>query len=126
VESAQDVPAIERTGEFHGKYHILGGAINPLEGIRPEDLKIAELAARLSRQEVTAKSAGSDDSAVQELIIATNPSVLGEATARYLAQYFADFGVRITRLGLGLPIGADLEFADEMTLSRAFTSRQQV
>lgn len=112
VEEPKDVIAIERTGEFRGRYHVLGGAINPLEGIGPDHLRIRELMARLS--------AGT----VKELILATDPNTEGEATATYLALLVKPMGLTVTRLASGLPVGGDLEYADEITLGRAFEGRR--
>ncbi|MPZ26807.1 MAG: recombination protein RecR [Micromonosporaceae bacterium] len=114
VEEPKDVVAIERTGEFRGRYHVLGGAINPLEGIGPDQLRIRELMARLS--------AGT----VKELILATDPNTEGEATATYLALLVKPMGLTVTRLASGLPVGGDLEYADEITLGRAFVGRRAV
>jgi recombination protein RecR len=114
VEEPKDVVAIEKTGEFRGRYHVLGGAINPLEGIGPDNLRIKELMARLS--------AG----AVKELILATDPNTEGEATATYLALMVKPMGIAVTRLASGLPVGGDLEYADEITLGRAFEGRRAV
>ncbi|MEU9510329.1 recombination mediator RecR [Micromonospora sp. NPDC048170] len=114
VEEPKDVVAIERTGEFRGRYHVLGGAINPLEGIGPDNLRIRELMARLS--------AGT----VRELILATDPNTEGEATATYLALMVKPMGIAVTRLASGLPVGGDLEYADEITLGRAFEGRRAV
>jgi recombination protein RecR len=112
VEEPKDVVAIERTGEFRGRYHVLGGAINPLEGIGPDNLRIRELMARLS------------GGAVKELILATDPNTEGEATATYLALMVKPMGIAVTRLASGLPVGGDLEYADEITLGRAFEGRR--
>ncbi len=114
VEEPKDVVAIERTGEFRGKYHVLGGAINPLEGVGPDNLRIRELMARLST------------GAVKELILATDPNTEGEATATYLALMVKPMGISVTRLASGLPVGGDLEYADEITLGRAFEGRRAV
>lgn len=114
VEEPKDVVAVERTGEFRGKYHVLGGAINPLEGIGPDNLRIRELLARLAT------------GAVKELIIATDPNTEGEATATYLALMVKPMGIAVTRLASGLPVGGDLEYADEITLGRAFEGRRAV
>jgi recombination protein RecR len=114
VEEPKDVVAIERTGEFRGRYHVLGGAINPLEGVGPDQLRIRELMARLS--------AGT----VKELIIATDPNTEGEATATYLTLMVKPMGLRVTRLASGLPVGGDLEYADEITLGRAFEGRREL
>jgi recombination protein RecR len=112
VEEPKDVVAIERTREFRGRYHVLGGAISPIEGIGPDDLRIRELLARLASDEVT------------EVILATDPNLEGEATATYLARLLRPMGVRVTRLASGLPVGGDLEYADEVTLGRAFEGRR--
>ncbi|PZM95958.1 MAG: recombination protein RecR [Actinobacteria bacterium] len=114
VEEPKDVVAIERTGEFRGRYHVLGGAINPLEGIGPDNLRIRELMQRLS--------AGG----VRELILATDPNTEGEATATYIALMVKPMGIAVTRLASGLPVGGDLEYADEITLGRAFEGRRAV
>ena len=114
VEEPKDVVAVEKTGEFRGRYHVLGGAINPLEGIGPDNLKIRELMARLSTAEV------------KELILATDPNTEGEATATYLALLVKPMGITVTRLASGLPVGGDLEYADEITLGRAFEGRRAV
>ena len=112
VEEPKDVVAIERTREFRGRYHVLGGAISPIEGIGPDDLRIRELMTRLA------------DDTVTELIIATDPNLEGEATATYLARLIKPLGIRVTRLASGLPVGGDLEYADEVTLGRAFEGRR--
>jgi recombination protein RecR len=114
VEEPKDVVAIERTGEFRGRYHVLGGAINPLEGIGPDNLRIRELMLRLGTGEV------------KELILATDPNTEGEATATYLALLVKPMGIAVTRLASGLPVGGDLEYADEITLGRAFEGRRAV
>ena len=114
VEEPKDVVAIERTGEFRGRYHVLGGAINPLEGIGPDNLRIRELLIRLGTGEV------------KELILATDPNTEGEATATYLALMVKPMGIAVTRLASGLPVGGDLEYADEITLGRAFEGRRAV
>jgi recombination protein RecR len=114
VEEALDVIALERTEGYKGLYHVLDGALSPIEGIGPEDLHIAELQERLS------------DGEVAEVIIATNPSMEGDATAMYLQQQFAKLGVRLTRLARGLPMGGDLEYADQNTLLRALSGRQDL
>ena len=114
VEESKDVVAIERTREFRGKYHVLGGAISPIDGIGPEQLRIRELLARLS------------DSAITEVIIATDPNLEGEATATYLARTIKPLGIKISRLASGLPVGGDLEYADEVTLGRAFEGRRSL
>jgi len=113
VEEPLDVVAIERTGDYHGLYHVLHGAIAPVEGIGPDDLHIADL---LPRLEATPP--------VREVIVATNPNMEGEATAMYIARQLEGRGVRVTRLARGLPVGGDLEYADEVTLSRALAGRQ--
>lgn len=110
VEEANDVLAIEKTGEYRGLYHILGGALSPLEGIGPEDLHIKELLRRLS-------------SSTNEVIIATNPNTEGEATALYLEKLIRPLSIRMSRIARGLPVGSDLEYADEMTLARALEGR---
>ncbi|MFN8125022.1 MAG: recombination mediator RecR [Candidatus Nanopelagicales bacterium] len=112
VEESRDVIAVERTREFRGTYHVLGGAISPIDGVGPADLRIAELMRRLG------------DTTVTEVIIATDPNLEGEATASYLARLLADIGVKVSRLASGLPVGGDLEFADEVTLGRAFAGRR--
>jgi recombination protein RecR len=114
VEEARDVVAIERTREYRGRYHVLGGAISPIDGIGPEELHIKELLRRL------------DGEPVDEIIIATNPNVEGEATASYLSRLLQPLGVRVTRLASGLPVGGDLDYADEVTLGRAFSGRRDV
>ncbi|MGZ4602801.1 MAG: recombination mediator RecR [Kineosporiaceae bacterium] len=112
VEEPKDVVAIEKTREFRGRYHVLGGAISPIEGIGPDDLRVRELVARLAAGEVT------------EIILATDPNLEGEATATYLARLLKPMGLRVTRLASGLPVGGDLEYADELTLGRAFEGRR--
>ncbi len=114
VEEPKDVVAVERTGEFRGRYHVLGGAINPLEGVGPDHLRIRELMARLA------------SGAIRELILATDPNTEGEATATYLALLVKPMGLTVTRLASGLPVGGDLEYADEITLGRAFEGRRAV
>jgi recombination protein RecR len=114
VERPLDLVALERTGQFRGLYHVLHGAISPLEGVGPEDLKLRELLARLSQGEVA------------EVILATNPNLEGEATAMYILRQLAPLGLRVTRLARGLPMGGDLEYADEMTLARALEGRQEM
>jgi recombination protein RecR len=114
VEEPKDVAAIEKTGEFRGRYHVLGGAINPLEGVGPDNLRIRELLVRLA------------DGTVKELILATDPNTEGEATATYLALMIKPMGITVTRLASGLPVGGDLEYADEITLGRAFEGRRAV
>jgi recombination protein RecR len=112
VEEARDVVAIERTREFRGRYHVLGGAISPIDGVGPDELHIRELVVRL------------DEEPVQEIILATNPNVEGEATASYLTRLLTPLGMRVTRLASGLPVGGDLDYADEVTLGRAFSGRR--
>lgn len=112
VEEYKDVVAIERTREFRGRYHVLGGAISPIDGIGPDQLRIRELMIRLS------------DDALTEIILATDPNLEGEATATYLTRQLKPLGLRVTRLASGLPVGGDLEYADEVTLGRAFAGRQ--
>ncbi len=114
VEESKDVQAIERTREFRGLYHVLGGAISPIEGIGPDQLRIKELMARLGSPEI------------QEVIIATDPNLEGEATATYLTRMLSPLGIKISRLASGLPVGGDLEYADEVTLGRAFEGRRTV
>ena len=112
VEEPKDVVAIERTREFRGRYHVLGGAISPIDGVGPEELRIRELMARLT------------DGTVTELILATDPNLEGEATAAFLARLVKPMGLRVTRPASGLPVGGDLEYADEVTLGRAFEGRR--
>jgi recombination protein RecR len=112
VEEPKDVVAVEKTREFRGRYHVLGGAISPIEGVGPDDLRIRELMTRLADGEVT------------ELILATDPNLEGEATATYLARLVKPMGLTVTRLASGLPVGGDLEYADEVTLGRAFEGRR--
>ncbi|HKG52032.1 MAG TPA: recombination mediator RecR [Actinomycetales bacterium] len=112
VEEPKDVVAIEKTREFRGRYHILGGAISPMDGVGPDDLRTRELMARLA------------DGMVTEVILATDPNLEGEATATYLARLLGPMGLRITRIASGLPVGGDLEYADEITLGRAFEGRR--
>jgi recombination protein RecR len=114
VEEAKDVVAIERTREFRGLYHVLGGAISPIDGVGPDDLRIRQLMPRLA------------DGTVQEVIIATDPNLEGEATATYLSRLLQALEIRVTRLASGLPVGGDLEYADEVTLGRAFEGRRVV
>jgi len=114
VEESKDVIAIERTREFRGKYHVLGGAISPIDGIGPENLRIRELMVRLAATEI------------QEIIIATDPNLEGEATATYLSRLLKPLGMKVSRLASGLPVGGDLEYADEVTLGRAFEGRRTV
>jgi recombination protein RecR len=114
VEEPNDLLVLEHTGEFRGRYHVLLGALSPLGGIGPEDLKVRELLSRLEREPV------------EEIILATNPSVEGEATAIYLAKLLKPFALRITRIARGLPVGGDLEYADEVTLSKALEGRRDM
>ena len=113
VQEPKDLAAMERTREFNGYYHVLQGAISPIEGIGPDDIKVAELLKRLS------------DERVKELILATNPNVEGEATAMYLSKLVKPFGLKVTRIAHGLPVGGDLEYADEVTLSKALEGRRE-
>jgi recombination protein RecR len=112
VEEPKDIAAIEKIREYRGRYHVLGGAISPIDGIGPEDLRTRELMARLS------------DGSVTELILATDPNLEGEATATYLARLVKPLGLKVTRPASGLPVGGDLEYADEVTLGRAFEGRR--
>ncbi|HEX5561917.1 MAG TPA: recombination mediator RecR, partial [Nocardioidaceae bacterium] len=114
VEEPKDVVAIERTREFRGRYHVLGGAISPIDGIGPDQLHVKELMPRLA------------DGTVTEVILATDPNLEGEATATYLTRLLRPMGLRVTRLASGLPVGGDLEYADEVTLGRAFEGRRSV
>jgi recombination protein RecR len=114
VEEPKDVAAVEKIREFRGRYHVLGGAISPIDGVGPDDLRIRELMARLA------------DGAVTELILATDPNLEGEATATYLARLVKPLGIKVTRPASGLPVGGDLEYADEVTLGRAFAGRQVI
>ena len=114
VEEPRDIVAVERTQEYRGRYHVLLGAISPIEGVGPDQLKVKELLARVS------------DEGVQEVILATNPNIEGEATAMYLARLLKPLGLRVTRIASGLPVGGDLEYADEVTLGRALEGRREV
>jgi recombination protein RecR len=114
VEEARDIVALERTGEFRGRYHVLLGAMSPLEGIGPDQLKVKELFARIQPE------------GIEEVILCTNPNTEGEVTAMYLARMLQPFGVRVTRIASGLPVGGDLEYADELTLGRALEGRRDV
>ena len=114
VEEPKDVLAVERTREFRGRYHVLGGAISPIDGVGPDDLRVTELMTRLA------------DGAITEIILATDPNLEGEATATYLTRLISPLGIKVTRLASGLPVGGDLEYADEVTLGRAFEGRRQV
>jgi recombination protein RecR len=114
VEEPNDLLAMERTGEYRGRYHVLLGALSPLDGVGPDDLKVRELLARI------------EAGAVEEVILATNPNVEGEATALYLAKLLRPFVVRVTRIARGLPVGGDLEYADQVTLSKALEGRREI
>jgi recombination protein RecR len=114
VEEPKDVVAIERTREYRGRYHVLGGSISPIDGVGPDELRIRELLPRLA------------DGTVSEVILATDPNLEGEATATYLTRLLKPMGLRVTRLASGLPVGGDLEYADEVTLGRAFEGRRSV
>jgi recombination protein RecR len=114
VEDPRDIVAVERTQEHRGRYHVLQGALNPIEGIGPDQLRVSELLARL------------DDEGVREVILCTNPNIEGEATAMYLARLLKPLGVTVTRIASGLPVGGDLEYADQLTLSRALEGRREV
>ena len=114
VEDPYDIGPIERTGEYRGLYHVLGGALSPLDGVEPEDLRIAELVERVGKE------------GTREIVVATNPTTTGEATALFIAQELKDGPVRVTALASGLPVGGDLEYADEVTLGRAFVGRREI
>jgi len=114
VEEPQNVSAIEKTREFRGTYHVLMGALSPLSGVGPDDLKIKNLLTRVGQGQV------------QEVVLATNPNVEGEATALYLARLLKPLGVRVTRIATGIPVGSDIEYADEVTMSKAMTGRRDV
>lgn len=114
VEDPRDIVAVERTGQFHGRYHVVHGALNPLEGIGPDQLKVKELLARLEPE------------GVEEVILCTNPNLEGEATALYLAKLLTPLGLTVTRIASGLPVGGDLEYADELTLGRALEGRRSI
>lgn len=114
VEDPYDIGSIEKTGEYRGLYHVLGGSLSPLDGVEPEDLRIAELVERVKQE-------GTD-----EIVVATNPNTTGEATALYIAEEVKELDVRVTALASGLPVGGDLEYADEVTLGRAFAGRRQL
>jgi recombination protein RecR len=114
VESVPDLVAVERTHEFHGRYHVLHGALSPLDGIGPSDLRIRELLVRLEREPA------------EEVVIATNPSVEGEATALYLVKLLKPMGLKVTRIAQGVPMGGDLEYADQVTLARALAGRREI
>lgn len=114
VEEPRDIVAVEKTGEFRGRYHVLQGAISPIEGVGPEQLRVKELLGRLESE------------GVQEVILCTNPNIEGEATAMYLGRLLGPLGLRVTRIASGLPVGGDLEYADELTLGRALEGRREV
>jgi recombination protein RecR len=114
VEEPADLQAVERSGQFKGRYHVLGGAISPIDGVGPEQLHVRELLARLEPE------------GVAEVILATNPNIEGETTAMYLARLLEPLGVEVTRIASGLPVGGDLEYADELTLGRAFEGRRRL
>jgi recombination protein RecR len=114
VERPQDIVVVERTQEFRGRYHVLGGSLSPINGVGPGQLRIEELKARLGPE------------GVEELIVATNPTVEGDATAMYIAREFKPLGIKVTRLASGLPVGGDLDYADELTLGRALVGRQEL
>ncbi|MBQ2897174.1 MAG: recombination protein RecR [Clostridia bacterium] len=114
VESPQDVVAMEKTGEFKGLYHVLHGVISPMDGVKPEDIRIKELAIRLA------------DNQVKEVIIATNPNIEGEATGSYIARLILPLGIKVTRIAKGIPIGGDIEYADQVTLSKALENRTEI
>ena len=114
VEEPRDLMAMERTGEFRGRYHVLGGAISPIDGVGPDDLRIKELMTRLGQEDIA------------EVVIATNPNIEGEATASYVARMLKAMGLRVSRIASGLPVGGDLEYADEVTLGRAFSGRRDL
>ena len=114
VEEARDIVAVERTGEFRGRYHVLGGAISPIDGVGPDQLRVTELLGRLEPESVA------------EVILATNPNIEGEATAMYLARLLGPLGIVVTRIASGLPVGGDLEYADELTLGRALEGRRRL
>jgi recombination protein RecR len=114
VEESRDIVAVEKTGEYRGRYHVLQGAISPIEGIGPDQLRVKELLARLEPEDV------------QEVILCTNPNIEGEATALYLGRLLKPLGLRVTRIASGLPVGGDLEYADELTLGRALEGRREV
>jgi recombination protein RecR len=114
VERPQDIAVVERTQEFHGRYHVLGGSLSPINGVGPGQLRLDELRVRLEPE------------GIKELIVATNPTIEGDATAMYLAREFKPLGVRVTRLASGLPVGGDLDYADELTLGRALSGRMEL
>jgi recombination protein RecR len=114
VEDARDIVAVERTREFRGRYHVLGGALNPIEGVGPEQLRVRELLARV------------DEDGIAEVILCTNPNLEGDATAMYLARQLRPLGIKVTRIARGVPVGGDLEYADELTLGRALEGRREL
>ncbi len=114
VEDPRDIVAVERTHEFSGRYHVLGGALNPIEGVGPEQLRVRELLSRI------------EDEQVSEVILCTNPNLEGDTTAMYLARLLKPMGLSVTRIASGLPVGGDLEYADELTLGRALEGRREV
>lgn len=114
MERAQDIVVVERTQEFKGRYHVLGGAISPIEGVGPDQLRVRELQERIAEERVA------------EVIVATNPTVEGDTTALYLANLLKPLGVRVSRLASGLPVGGDLDYADELTLGRALSGRREM
>lgn len=114
VEDPRDIVAVERTREFHGTYHVLGGALNPIEGVGPDQLRVRDLLVRLTPESIA------------EVILCTNPNLEGEATAMYLARLLGPLGVKVTRIASGLPVGGDLEYADELTLGRALVGRREM
>ena len=129
VEEPSDIIPVERTHEFHGRYHVLGGALSPIDGVDPEDLRIAELLARVAGTHQPAlDAAGGQAEGIREVVLATNPTTTGEATALHIAELLRERSpdVTVTRLASGLPVGADLEYADELTLGRAFVGRRRV
>jgi len=127
VEEPSDIIPVERTHEFHGRYHVLGGALSPIDGVDPEDLRIAELLARVAGTHAPANADGRPEG-IREVVLATNPTTTGEATALHIADQLRERSpdVTVTRLASGLPVGADLEYADELTLGRAFVGRRRV
>ena len=114
VEEPRDIVAVERTGEYHGRYHVLQGALSPIEGIGPDQLRVKELLARIEPE------------GIEEIILCTNPNIEGEATAMYLGRLIKPLGLRVTRIASGLPVGGDLEYADELTLGRALEGRREL
>lgn len=114
VEDPRDIVAVERTRDFHGRYHVLGGALSPIEGVGPEQLRVRELLMRIDNEHIT------------EIILCTNPNLEGDTTAMYLARLLKPLGVKVTRLASGLPVGGDLEYADELTLGRALQGRREI